>query len=155
VYGLKLFQACAQQDKATPTLRPHTRHLDKQRTLYWIPKRCIAFMLVLPSIFLGQSAVADTDTKKLCHTLKRRGKVQNTRVLLQPLPTKRRAGASLLLSTCVIRVGQNHIYTVYTRYFWQGNHQIYGHIRCIYTVLPKPMCDVWVTQRLHFIARKA
>ena len=21
--------------------------------------------------------------------------------------------------------------TVYTRYFWQGNHQIYGHIRCL------------------------
>jgi len=33
------------------------------------------------------------------------------------------------------RVGQNHIYTVYVRYFWQGKHQIYGHIRCIYTVL--------------------
>ena len=33
------------------------------------------------------------------------------------------------------RVGQNHIYTVYIQYFWQGNHQIYGHIRCIYTVL--------------------
>ena len=39
------------------------------------------------------------------------------------------------------RVGQNHvyiyiyIYTVYIRYFWQGNHCIYGHIRCIYTVL--------------------
>jgi hypothetical protein len=25
--------------------------------------------------------------------------------------------------TCVFRVGQNHIYTVYIRYFWQGNHQ--------------------------------
>jgi hypothetical protein len=24
---------------------------------------------------------------------------------------------------------------VYIRYFWQGNHQTYGHIRCIYTVL--------------------
>ena len=24
------------------------------------------------------------------------------------------------------RVGQNHIYTVYIRYFWQENHQIYG-----------------------------
>jgi hypothetical protein len=32
----------------------------------------------------------------------------------------------------ICRVGQNHIYTVYIRYFWQGNHQIYGHIRCIY-----------------------
>jgi len=34
-------------------------------------------------------------------------------------------------------VGQNTfigIYGVYT-VFWQGNHQIYGHIRCIYTVL--------------------
>jgi hypothetical protein len=37
---------------------------------------------------------------------------------------------------CLIpRVGQNHIHTVYIRYFWQGNHRIYGHIRCIYTVL--------------------
>jgi len=33
------------------------------------------------------------------------------------------------------RVGQNHIYTVCMRYFWQGNRQIYGHIRCIYTDL--------------------
>jgi len=24
------------------------------------------------------------------------------------------------------------------RYFWQGNHRIYGHIRCIYTVLANP-----------------
>ena len=36
------------------------------------------------------------------------------------------------------RVGQNHIYTVYIRYFWQGNHRIYGHIWCIYTVLANP-----------------
>ena len=39
----------------------------------------------------------------------------------------------------MFRVGQNHIYHIYMvciRYFWQGNHQIYGHIRCIYTVLP-------------------
>jgi hypothetical protein len=33
--------------------------------------------------------------------------------------------------------GRN-IYTVHIRYFWQGSHQIYGHIRCIYTVLPNP-----------------
>ena len=26
------------------------------------------------------------------------------------------------------------VYTVYIRYFWQGDHQIYGHIRCIYTI---------------------
>ena len=36
------------------------------------------------------------------------------------------------------RVGQYHIYTVCIRYFWQGNQQIYGHIRCIYTVLASP-----------------
>jgi len=28
--------------------------------------------------------------------------------------------------------------TIYIRYFWQGNHQIYGHIRCIFTVLANP-----------------
>jgi len=48
----------------------------------------------------------------------------------------------------VNRVGQNHIYTVYIRYFWQGNHQIYGHIRCIYTVLANLTCKelfkMWV-----------
>ena len=31
------------------------------------------------------------------------------------------------------------IYTVYIRCFWQENHQIYGHIRCIYTVLANPI----------------
>jgi hypothetical protein len=31
-------------------------------------------------------------------------------------------------------------YTVYTRYFWQGNHQIYGHKRYVYTVLANPTC---------------
>jgi len=36
------------------------------------------------------------------------------------------------------RVGQNHIHTVYARYFWQGNYHIYSHIRCIYTVLANP-----------------
>jgi len=39
----------------------------------------------------------------------------------------------------ICRVGQNHIYTVYIRYFWQGNHQIYGHIRCVHTVLANPI----------------
>jgi hypothetical protein len=28
----------------------------------------------------------------------------------------------------------NGIYKVYLRYIWQGYHQVYGHIRCIYTV---------------------
>ena len=47
--------------------------------------------------------------------------------------------------TCVLdcrslmyRVGQNHIFMVHTRYIWQGNHQIYGHIRCVNTVLANP-----------------
>ena len=37
-------------------------------------------------------------------------------------------------------VGQKHIHTVHIRYFWQGNHQINGHTRCIYTVLASPIC---------------
>jgi hypothetical protein len=32
----------------------------------------------------------------------------------------------------IYRVGQNHKYTVYIRDFWWGNHQLYGHVRCIY-----------------------
>jgi len=36
------------------------------------------------------------------------------------------------------RVGQNPIYTVYTRYFGQGNRQIYGHIRFIIKVMAIP-----------------
>ena len=36
------------------------------------------------------------------------------------------------------RVGQHHIYTLYIRCFWQGNHHIYGHVRCVYTVLANP-----------------
>ena len=49
----------------------------------------------------------------------------------------------------ICRAGQNHIYTVCIRYFWQGNHQIYGHIRCIYTVLASPtnMVDNYVHLR--------
>jgi hypothetical protein len=44
-----------------------------------------------------------------------------------------------------IRFGQPYIAksrlarTIYIRYFWRGNHQIYGHIRCTYTVLANPM----------------
>jgi len=36
------------------------------------------------------------------------------------------------------RVGQNHIFTVYIQYSWQGNHQICGHNTCIYTALANP-----------------
>jgi len=38
----------------------------------------------------------------------------------------------------MFRVGQNHVYTVYIRYFWQGNYEIYVHIWCIYTILANP-----------------
>jgi hypothetical protein len=49
------------------------------------------------------------------------------------------ANPTVLTTKYVIyRVGQNHTYTVHARYFWQGNHQIYGHKRCIYTVLANP-----------------
>jgi len=41
----------------------------------------------------------------------------------------------LLVYGLIHRVSQNHICTVYIRCFWQGNHQLYGHIRSIYTVL--------------------
>jgi len=41
------------------------------------------------------------------------------------------------------RMGQNHVYTVYIRYFWQGDHQVHGHIRCIYTVLANPKHASW------------
>ena len=45
----------------------------------------------------------------------------------------------LLQPLCyVFGAGKNHIYTVYVRYFWQEIHQIYGHIRCIHTVLANP-----------------
>lgn len=33
------------------------------------------------------------------------------------------------LHCCMCRVGQIHIYTVYTWYVWQGNYQIYRHTR--------------------------
>jgi len=46
---------------------------------------------------------------------------------------------SLLKVLYICRVGQNHIYMVCIRYSWQGNHQIYVHIRCIYTVLVNPI----------------
>jgi len=59
--------------------------------------------------------------------------------------TERRERNGLLdINICswfMIRVGQKHIYTENVRYIWQGNHQIYGHRRCIYTVLANPIYD--------------
>ena len=31
-----------------------------------------------------------------------------------------------------------YVYTVYIRYYRQGNHHTYGHIQCVYTVLANP-----------------
>jgi len=45
-------------------------------------------------------------------------------------------------SWLVTRVGQNNIYTVYIRYFWLGNHQLYGVYIPIYTVLANPTCNL-------------
>ena len=42
------------------------------------------------------------------------------------------------LQSIISRVDPNHIYTVYIRYFWLENHQMYGHIRRTYTVLANP-----------------
>jgi len=67
------------------------------------------------------------------------------RQTLECAPTRTPASITALTPTSTLipnfipRVGQNHIYTVYIRYFWQGNHEIYGHIRCIYTVLANPI----------------
>ena len=43
-----------------------------------------------------------------------------------------------LLGFELCRVGQNHVYTVYIRCFRLRNHNIYGHIRCIHTVMANP-----------------
>ena len=39
----------------------------------------------------------------------------------------------------IAKVGQNHIHTVYIRYFWQGNHQIYGAYIRFWPTLPIPI----------------
>ena len=44
----------------------------------------------------------------------------------------------------VSRVGQDHIGMVYIRYYWQGNHELYSHIRCIYMVLANLTCEACV-----------
>jgi hypothetical protein len=74
--------------------------------------------------------------------------------------------------TGMVRVGQNHIhkyillfififirfvYTVYVRYFWQGDHPIYGHIWRIHTVLANPRHSglrVHTGYRYHCVLRR-
>ena len=57
------------------------------------------------------------------------------------LPTLPLIWGRAVMALLVSRVGLTHKYTVHVRYFWQGNHQIYGHIQCIYTVLANPTCE--------------
>jgi len=47
------------------------------------------------------------------------------------------AGAGAV-AVCVGLARTIYIYTVYIRYFWLGNHQIYGVYIRIYTVLANP-----------------
>ena len=42
---------------------------------------------------------------------------------------------------------------MYIRHFWQGNHRIYGHIRCIYTVLANPTYLLWKVQGMFRIMK--
>jgi len=50
---------------------------------------------------------------------------------------------SKYLCWCTHRFCQSHSYTVYIGHFWQGDQQMYGHIRCRYTVLANPMHTAW------------
>ena len=73
------------------------------------------------------------DTVYCCYTC-----CHDTRLSLminqgQPRPCAGKGGPNPLsyvpLCLCaynIFRIGQNHTYTEYIRYFWQGNHQKYG-----------------------------
>jgi hypothetical protein len=67
-------------------------------------------------------------------------------------------GRSAYSSDDICRVGQNPIYTLYIRYFWQENYLTYSLIRCIYRILANPrylismrdvrrVCNVQKTER--------
>jgi len=47
------------------------------------------------------------------------------------------------------RVGQNHICTVYVRYLWQRNRQIYGHARCICTYILYIYTHIYIYIYIH------
>jgi hypothetical protein len=69
-------------------------------------------------------------------TVVRRTPYRNT---VQNSQLRRKVTTLIIRYTCdKHRVGQNHIYTVFIRYFRQGHHQIYDDIRCIYMVLANP-----------------
>ena len=56
----------------------------------------------------------------------------------------------LTLVDCIhmLRVGQNCIYTVYTRCSWREYHQIYGHNVCIYDSGRPYICTIPAPTRL-------
>jgi hypothetical protein len=49
---------------------------------------------------------------------------------------------TVIYGVCMVCLAGNSLnvrsYTVCVSCFWQGDHQIYGHVRCIYTVLANP-----------------
>jgi len=49
----------------------------------------------------------------------------------------------VLVCSCTGSARTMYTYTVYTRYSWQGNHQIYGSVRCLCTVLANPTHAAW------------
>ena len=58
-------------------------------------------------------------------------------------------GTGIARGRLMCRVGQNHIYTVHTRYFWQEIHKIYDvHIRFW------PTLRMWVVSMLLYAASK-
>jgi uncharacterized protein YmfQ (DUF2313 family) len=40
--------------------------------------------------------------------------------------------------TGAVKIKSRSCPSVHRQFFWQGYHQIYGHIRCMYTVLARP-----------------
>ena len=47
----------------------------------------------------------------------------------------------------------NPIYTVCIRHSWQGNRQVYGHIRCTFMVLAKPHIHTYI-QRMYRVSSR-
>ena len=97
----------------------------RKRSLYCLHK--FFFFLLSLTVWHSQNARAQR------HALTQNAALQRTLCV---------SGAGMQQVWNFCRVGQNHtfigIYGVYIRYFWQGNHHTYGHIRCVYMVLANP-----------------
>jgi len=73
---------------------------------------------------------------RLYHCFKRKITGQEACNPLSFLPCEQsmltRTGCEVLhFLSCVV---QSYIYTLHTHHLWQGNHQIYDHIRCTHTI---------------------